>query len=195
MSRIVLASASPARIALLENAGLDFTARAAKIDERAIEAGLAGHPPAEIAMALAEAKALDVAKSEPDALTIGGDQVLALGATRFHKPADKAAAKAQILALSGRTHELISALAVARGGAILWRHSDRALMTMRALSPEAVDAYLDRAGTAALSSVGAYQLEGPGIQLFEAIEGDYFTILGLPLLPLLHFLRSEGAIP
>jgi septum formation protein len=197
MKRLVLASASGARIALLKNAGLDFTARAAAIDERAVEAPLAASRIAAsgIALALAEAKALDVAADEPDALVIGADQVLAAGGERWNKPESPAAARAQLLALSGRTHTLHTAVAVVRDKAVLWRHEDAAYMHMRLLSPTFIEAYLARVGDMALKSVGAYQLEGPGIQLFDRIDGDFFTILGLPLLPLLKFLRSEGAIP
>jgi septum formation protein len=196
MTKIVLASASPSRRALLENAGIAFTARPAEIDERTVEAPLAasGAAPAEIAMTLAEAKALDVARGEPEAVVIGADQVLAAGARRWNKPATIAEARHQLMELSGHTHELHSAMAVARGRKLIWRHAEIARMTMHPLSVATIDAYLDSAGDAALSSVGAYQIEGPGIQLFERIEGDYFAILGLPLLPLLSFLRSEGVI-
>ncbi len=197
MTRLILASASAARIALLKNAGLDFEARAAAIDERAIEAPLAESRIAAsgIALALAEAKALSVAASQPDTLVIGADQVLVAGAERWNKPASLAEARAQLLALAGRSHTLHSAVAVVRGHAVLWRHEDAAHMTMRAFTPDFLEAYLARVGDLALKSVGAYQLEGPGIQLFDRIDGDYFTILGLPLLPLLKFLRSEGALP
>lgn len=197
MKRLVLASASGARIALLKNAGLDFTARAAEIDERAIEAPLAESRIAasRIALALAEAKALAVAALEADALVIGADQILAAGGERWNKPASLADARAQLLALSGRTHTLHTAVAVVHDKAVLWRHEDAAHLTMRRLSPDFIESYLTRVGDMALKSVGAYQLEGPGIQLFDRIEGDYFTILGLPLLALLKFLRSEGALP
>ena len=197
MRRLVLASASSARIALLENAGIEFTARAAEIDERAIEAPLAESRIAAsgIAVALAEAKALAVAATEPGALVVGADQILAAGGERWNKPASLGEARAQLLALSGRTHTLHTAVAVVHNKAVLWRHEDAAHMHMRVLSPDLIASYLARIGDLALKSVGAYQLEGPGIQLFDRIDGDYFTILGLPLLPLLKFLRSEGAIP
>ena len=197
MRRLVLASASSARIALLKNAGLDFTARAAAIDERAVEAPLAASriSASGIALALAEAKALDVAADEADALVIGADQLLAAGGERWNKPESLADARTQLRALSGRTHTLHTAVAVVHNRAVLWRHEDAAHMHMRALSPEIIDSYLARVGDMALKSVGAYQLEGPGIQLFDKVEGDFFTILGLPLLPLLKFLRGEGAIP
>lgn len=197
MKRLVLASASGARIALLQNAGLDFTARAAAIDERAVEAPLVQSriAAAGIALGLAEAKALDVAAGEPDAFVIGADQVLAAGGERWNKPASLADARAQLLALSGRVHTLHTAVAVVHDKAVLWRHQDAAHMHMRDLSPDLIESYLDRVGDKALTSVGAYQLEGPGIQLFDRIEGDFFTILGLPLLPLLKFLRGEGVLP
>jgi septum formation protein len=197
MRRLVLASASSARIALLNNAGLEFTARAAEIDERAIEAPLAESRIAAsgIAVALAEAKALAVAATEPEALVVGADQILAAGGERWNKPASLGEARAQLLALSGRIHTLHTAVAVVHNKAVLWRHEDAAHMHMRVLTPDLIDSYLARVGDLALKSVGAYQLEGPGIQLFDRIDGDYFTILGLPLLPLLKFLRSEGAVP
>jgi len=196
MAKLVLASASRSRIALLKNAGVNFTSMPARIDERAIEAPLAacGKTPAEIAMALAEAKALSAADSEPDAFVIGADQILAADGRRWNKPASIAEARDQLMTLSGRAHELHSAIAVARGGNVAWRHGETARMTMRRLPADLVNAYLTRVGEAILSSVGGYQIEGPGIQLFERIEGDYFTILGLPLLPLLGYLRSAGVI-
>lgn len=196
MTKIVLASASASRIGLLRNAGITFTARPAAIDERAVEAPLvaAGAAPDEIAAALAEAKALEVAGEAPDALVVGADQVLSAGGRSWHKPADMAEARNQILALAGRTHMLHTAVAVSRAGAIGWRHGETARMTMREMSADAVDAYLAEVGEAALTSVGGYQIEGPGIRLFDAIDGDYFAILGLPLLPLLGFLRTAGAV-
>jgi septum formation protein len=196
MVKIVLASGSPARIAILRNAGVEFTIKPANIDERAIEAPLAasGELPRKIAAALAEEKALATANSEPDALVIGGDQILLADGRRWNKPANLAEARDQLMTLSGRSHELFSSIAVVRAGAVTWRHGDMATMTMRQLTNNVVDSYLAEIGETALSSVGAYQIEGPGIKLFERIEGDYFTILGLPLLPLLAHLREVGAI-
>jgi septum formation protein len=193
---IVLASASPTRIALLRNAGIEFTAVAAHIDERAIEAPLAAsaEPPAGIAAALAEAKALAVATERPETLVVGADQVLSADGRVWHKPASLGEARDQLIALSGRTHELHSAIAVARGGIVGWRHGETVRLTMRPLSTAFIDDYLATVGEGALRSVGSYQIEGPGIQLFERIDGDYFAILGLPLLPLLAYLRSAGAI-
>ena len=193
---LLLASASPTRRALLANAGLSFEVVPAAIDERAAEQPLveAGASPEDVAAALAMAKAVRVSEDEPDALVIGADQVLDLDGERFSKPDDMEAARRQLLRLSGRTHELHSAIAVARDGEIIWHDVQTARLTMRRLSPGAIGRYLAAAVKVALGSVGAYQVESPGIQLFEKIEGDYFTILGLPLLPLLGILRREGVI-
>ncbi|PYE89064.1 Maf-like protein [Phyllobacterium leguminum] len=193
---ILLASKSPFRAALMKNAGLAFKAIEAKIDERAVEATFngSGATPEDIALVLGEAKALDVSSRYPDALVIGCDQTLSLEDEVFHKPADMDAARRQLLKLSGKTHELNSAVVIARGGAPIWRHVAVARMTMRALDPGFIGRYLAHAGEAALSSVGAYQIEGLGLQLFEKIDGDYFTIVGLPMLPLLAELRKTGAI-
>ena len=193
---LVLASGSSIRATLLRNAGLDFAVDPAGVDEREIERPLleAGAEPQEIALVLGKAKALDVALRRPGDLVIGADQVLGLGSTRFTKPADLAAARAQLALLAGKTHELHSSVVVAKGGEVLWSHLSTARLRMRVLSDAELDVYLAMAGSAALSSVGCYQLEGLGIRLFERIEGDYFTILGLPLLPLLGFLREKGEI-
>lgn len=192
---LILASTSSTRIALLKNAGIAFEARSPGVDERALEEPLlaAGAAPTEIALALARAKAL--ALDAPGQFVLGADQVLDLDGERFVKPADRAAAAAQIAALSGRTHHLRTAIALASDGAILFEHVSTASLTMRPLSAEAIERYLDEAGESALWSVGAYLLEGVGIQLFSAIEGDYFSILGLPLLPLLAELRQRGLLP
>jgi septum formation protein len=195
-TELILASKSPFRAALMKNAGLDFQAVAAEIDERAVEATLdnSGATPEDVASVLAEAKALDVSARYPDRLVIGSDQTLSLADEIFHKPADMEAARRQLLKLSGKTHELNSAVVIARGGETLWRHVGIARMTMRDLDPGFVGQYLARVGDTALSSVGAYQIEGVGLQLFEKIDGDYFTIVGLPMLPLLGRLRELGAI-
>lgn len=192
---LVLASTSSTRIALLRNAGLVFEARSPGVDERSVEAPLlvAGATPSEIALELARAKAL--ALEAPGELVLGADQVLDLDGTRFTKPADRAAAAAQIATLAGRTHRLRTAIVLVRDGDILFEHVSTASLTMRPLSAEAIERYLDAAGESALWSVGAYLLEGVGIQLFLAIEGDYFSILGLPLLPLLAELRRLGTLP
>lgn len=193
---IVLATKSTARIALLQQAGVSFTTDAADIDERAAEAPLveAGAPPDDIAAVLAEAKALAVSERHPGAFVIGADQVLGFEGERWTKPADMAAARRQLLALRGKTHTLHSALAAAVDGETVWRANVPAYLTMRDYSPEFIGRYLAAVGEAALQSVGAYQLEGRGIQLFDRIDGDFFTILGLPLLPLLAELRERGLI-
>ncbi|WP_151179902.1 Maf family protein [Hypericibacter terrae] len=195
--RLLLASASPTRRRLLEQAGLEFSAEAAPIDEEEAKLALEGEGadgPA-LAEALAELKAVAVARRHPGAFVIGADQVLDCEGRRYDKPRDEAAARAQLMALRGRTHQLISALVVVRDGRRLWHHIDRATLTMRPFSPAFLDEYLARSMPGILSSVGAYQLEARGAQLFSRIEGDYFTILGLPLLPLLDFLRPHGLVP
>ena len=193
---LILASQSPFRRMLMENAGLAFSAEAAAIDERAVEAALSERNPTppEVAAALAVEKAQDVAGRNPGALVIGSDQTLSLEGRVFHKPADMAEAKSHLLSMSGRTHELNCGVALVRDGETLWNHVSIARLTMRPLSEDFVDRHLARVGTRVLASVGAYQLEGEGVQLFERIDGDYFTILGLPLLPLLAKLRNLGAI-
>jgi septum formation protein len=196
-AKIVLASTSPFRRALLANAGIDFVCMSPEIDERAVEAPLqdSGVTPEDVALVLATAKATDVSeRSGGEATVIGSDQTLSLGDELFHKPADMEGARRHLLKLSGRTHQLNSAVAIVRNGDTLWSHVGVARLTMRELSPAFIGRYLARVGDKALSSVGAYQVEGPGIQLFEKIEGDYFTIVGLPLLPLLTELRRLGAI-
>ncbi|KAB0572266.1 Maf-like protein [Brucella pituitosa] len=195
-TKLILASKSPFRSAILKNAGIAFSTESADIDERAVEAPLykSGATPQEVAQVLAEAKALSVSENHPDAVVIGCDQTLSLGDQIFHKPVDMDAARRQLLLFSGKTHQLNSAVVLVKNGETLWRHVSVARMTMRDLDPGFVGRYLGRVGDIALSSVGAYQVEGPGIQLFEEIEGDYFTIVGLPLLPLLHELRKENLI-
>lgn len=195
-SRIILASASPFRKTMLENARLDFAVVPAAIDERAVEAAIgdSGVTPAEVACILAEAKAQNVSERYPDALVIGSDQTLSLGDEILHKARDMEEARARLLRLSGQVHHLNSAVALARMGETVWTHTSVARMTMRALTPAFIGRYLSAVGPAVLSSVGAYQIEGRGIQLFEAIDGDHFTIVGLPLLPLLGALRKAGAI-
>ena len=192
--RLVLASASPFRKALLANAGLSFDIEPATVDERAIEETLDGVEAEDIALILAEAKAQDVSERKPGALVIGSDQTLSLGGDVFHKPANMDEARRRLLALSGRTHELNSAVVLAKDGETIWRHVSVARLTMRKLDPAFIGRHLSNVGDQVLSSVGAYQLEGEGIQLFERFEGDYFTIVGLPMLPLLAQLRELGAI-
>ena len=190
-SPLILASQSRARQALLTNAGISFEAVTAEIDERAVQQASGLSAPGEIASLLAREKALSVSARQPGKFVIGADQTLALGDRLFSKPAGRAQAAEQLRALAGRSHELHSAVAVVRDGKILFEAVAIAGMTMRRLGEAEIDVYLDEAGDAVTSSVGAYQLEGLGVHLFERIEGDHFTILGLPLLPLLAFLRSQ----
>ncbi|MGJ4930895.1 Maf family protein [Bradyrhizobium sp. HKCCYLS2038] len=187
---LVLASQSRARRMLLENAGLACEAIAADIDERAIQAEAGLVAPYEIALHLATAKAQAVSAIKSGSYVIGADQTLALGERMFNKPAGRQQAMHQLLALAGRTHALHSAIAVVRNGEVLFSHVAVAWMTMRTLTESDVACYLDTAGPAVMSSVGAYQLEGLGVHLFDRIDGDHFTILGMPLLPLLAYLRE-----
>ena len=188
---LILASQSRARQMLLADAGLTFETVPAEIDERAIQQASGLSAPADIAALLAREKSLFVSTRRPGRYVIGADQTLALGTRLLSKPASRAQAAEQLHALAGETHELYSAVAVARDGKILFEKVAIARMTMRPLIETEIDAYLDAAGAAVTSSVGAYQLEGLGVHLFDRIEGDHFTILGMPLLPLLAFLRSE----
>ena len=196
MTRIILASQSPVRSALLRAAGIGFEAIPSRIDERKVAEPLikAQKSPGEIALALAEAKATGLGKGDRAAFVIGADQTLDLNGELWTKPDSMEAAREQLIKLSARTHVLHSAVVGVHRGTVAWRHLESAGMTMRALSLGEIRVYLETVGEAALGSVGAYQIEGPGIQLFERIEGDYFTILGLPLLPLLKWLRDEGAL-
>jgi len=194
-SRLILASQSAARQALLRRAKVQFEARPADLDERGIEQTSRLSDAAAVAALLAKEKALHVGRAHPDAYVIGADQTLALGTKIFAKADDRAQAREQLKSLCGRTHELHSAVAVVKGGEILFESISTAHMTMRPLSDVQLEAYLDLAGEAVTASVGGYQLEGAGVHLFEKIEGDYFTILGLPLLPLLGFLRGIGLAP
>jgi len=189
---LMLASRSEVRRTMLEAAGIPVEVQPADIDERRIEAAAPAGDAGAAAALLAREKARTVAVTKPGRLVLGADQTLALGVRRFSKPADRTAARAQLRALAGRTHELHSALAFVRDGAVLFEHVGVARLTVRPLSDAFIDAYLDAAGAAATASVGAYQLEGLGVQLFERVEGDYFTVLGLPLLPALDFLRRQG---
>jgi septum formation protein len=193
---VVLASASPSRHRLLADAGLDVTTEAARIDEAEVKAALRaeGADAAQVAETLAELKAQRVARRHPGALVIGADQMLECNGVWFDKPPDLEHAAAHLASLGGRTHELVSCACVVRDGARLWHHRDRARLTMRPLSQDFIASYLTAVGEGALASVGAYQLEGLGAQLFSRVEGDYFTILGLPLLPLLDFLRNNGVL-
>ena len=193
---LILASSSSSRQALMRNAGLEFTAQAADIDERLIEEPLqaGGSTPDETALELAKAKALAVSALHPQTIIIGCDQTMSLGSRIYHKPKDMAEAHQHLMSLSGQTHRLNSAAVMVRDGEVLWQAVTHADMTVRELGEAFVDEHLRKVGEQALTSVGAYQLEGEGIQLFTSIEGDYFTVLGLPLLPLLEALRKFGVI-
>jgi septum formation protein len=197
-SRLILASGSAARQALLEAAGLVFDVIPADIDEAAVREAIvdstSGAEAVDIATVLAAEKARLVSERHRDALVVGADQVLALGGKIFAKAADLAEAREILTMLRGRTHELVSAVALARGGSVHWQTSATAEMTMRDFSNEFLGSYLERLGDRALRVVGCYELEGLGVQLFEHIEGDYFTILGIPLLPLLARLRQEEMV-
>jgi septum formation protein len=188
---LILASQSRARQMLLGNAGIRFEAVPADIDERAVQKNSGLTSPGEIAGLLAREKALFVASKNPGRYVIGADQTLALGDRLFSKPSGRAQAAEQLRLLAGNSHALHSAVAVISDGKIVFANVSIARMTMRQLSDNEISAYLDAAGEAVTTSVGAYQLEGLGVHLFERIEGDHFTILGLPLLPLLAFLRRE----
>lgn len=186
---LILASQSVARKSLLAGAGLRFEASPAPIDERAVERAALGKSPGEIARLLAEAKALAVAALNPAATVIGADQTLSVDGGVLHKPPDLHAARMQLDCLAGRTHTLSCGIALARGDTLLWSDAAEAHLTMRAFTALERDSILDEEGAGVLNSVGAYRLEGPSIRLFERVDGDYFTILGLPLLPLLAALR------
>jgi len=189
---LILASASKARRAVLEGAGLRFETRIAGVDEAAIKE--AAQAEGISALILADAKAERVARSAPDALVIGADQLLVCDGAWFDKPPDMAAARAHLQRLRGRRHELVTALVCHRGGQRIWQHVAKPRLTMRDFSDAFLEAYLAAEGEALLSSVGAYRLEGHGAQLFDRIEGDQPAILGLPLLPLLGFLRQHGVL-
>ncbi len=191
---LVLASKSDIRGKILAAAGLRFAIRPAQIDERAVEARAGVGDSLAVASLLARTKADAVAASMPGHIVLGADQTLALGDERFSKPANRADAARQLRALRGKTHVLSSALALVRDGEVLFTCAESARLTMRDFADRFLDLYLDLAGASASASVGAYQLEGIGIHLFERVEGDYFTILGLPLLPLLAYLRAEGFV-
>ncbi|WP_246731634.1 Maf family protein [Methylocapsa sp. S129] len=189
----MLASKSATRRLLLENAGIEVEVEAAEIDERRLEQAFleGGAAPSELAPQLARAKALDVSVRRPQVLCFGADQTLLLEDKLFHKPNNMEAAEQSLKKLAGRTHTLIAAVCVARDGAVLFETTQNARLTMRALDESFIRLYLAAAGPAVLSSVGAYQIEGIGIHLFETIEGDHATILGLPLMALMKWLRSQ----
>jgi septum formation protein len=195
---IVLASGSHARRHMLEQAGVSFTVEPARIDEAELMdqylRHTTGSPVSDIAQALADAKALDVSARHVGAVVIGSDQIAALGERVFTKATDRDGARRTLVALRGQTHQLHSAVALACDGQIVWRHVGTANLTMRDFSDAFLDVYLDVAGGGLTQSVGAYEIEGVGLQLFDVIDGDYFTILGMPLLPVLAALRSKGGL-
>lgn len=194
--RLVLASASSARRAVLEAAGLRFDALPAAVDEAAIKEAAQAEaiPPADTALMLADAKAERIARRDPEALVIGCDQLLVCEERWFDKPADLAAARVQLQALRGRTHQLVTAVVCHRHGRRIWQHVAVPRLTMRAVSDAFLDAYLEAEATAVTQSVGAYRIEGPGVQLFSTVEGEHAAILGVPLLALLGFLRQHGVL-
>ncbi|MDA0339513.1 MAG: Maf family nucleotide pyrophosphatase [Proteobacteria bacterium] len=193
---IILASASMVRARLLQNAGLAFTIIPSQVDEDLIKLGYgkALASASETAMALATAKAQAVSLSHAGAYVIGADQMLDCEGRLFDKPVNREEARGHLGALRGRTHQLLTACVIVKDGLEIWQHMETPRLTMRAMSDDFIETYLDQVGDDALSSVGAYQLEGRGGQLFETVEGDYFSILGLPLLPLLGFLRAQSVI-
>jgi len=191
---LILASTSSARRQLLADAGIVFDIEPSGIDEEEVKRSLAAErsTPQSVAETLAELKALRVSAKHPQALVIGADQTLACNGRLFDKPASIEAARKQLMFLRGQTHELFSSVVVARGGTRLWHWNERARLTMRSFTEAFLDAYLARAGDTVTTSVGAYRLESYGAHLFNRVDGDYFTILGLPLLPLLTFLNGHG---
>ncbi|MFP3943088.1 MAG: Maf family protein [Alphaproteobacteria bacterium] len=194
---LVLASASAVRRRLLEQAGVPFRVRPAGVDEAGVIASLRAEEaaPRHVADLLAELKAVQISRGEAQAFTLGADQVLVLDGELFQKPEDIAGARAHLRRLRGKTHELLTAAVLAREGAPIWRHVAVSKLTMRPFSDEFLESYLARNGEAVLASVGAYFLEEEGVQLFSRIDGDYFSILGLPMLPLLDILRRHGVVP
>lgn len=193
---LLLASASAIRARMLLDAGVPLETRPASIEERAVEASLSGDgaSPANVAGALAAAKAIDVSSRMPQRLVLGADQTLALDGERFTKPSSRDDAREQLARLSGRVHMLASGAALARDGVVLWSAVAQARLTVRPLSASFIEAYLAEAGEAVSTSVGGYQFEGLGAQLFDSVGGDFHTVLGLPLLPVLAALRGMGAL-
>lgn len=191
MNQIILASKSQYRAELLTNAGVAFSAESANIDEREVEAPLieAEMGGADVAEVLAIAKAMNVSGRNPDAYVIGSDQTLSFEGELLHKPKDMAEARQRLLDLSGKSHELNSSVAIIRNGENIWTYTETSIITFRQLDPGFVGRHVAEVGDKILSSVGAYQIEGKGVQLFEKIQGDFFSIMGLPLLPLLAELR------
>lgn len=192
---LILASQSASRRAMLDAAGIAYEAVPAHLDERALEASLAGAPPAEVARTLAEAKALAVAPGRAGALVLGSDSLVSVEGRRFDKPRDHDEAAAHLRFFSGKTMELHSAAALARDGAVIWSHAALARLAVRPLSDAFIGAYLAREWPAVAGCVGVFRIEAMGVQLFESIEGDHFTVLGMPLLSVLGALRAAGELP
>lgn len=192
--KLILASSSEARRQLLYGAGLEFVCVAPAVDETEVKRHLAAISVSDLASALAHRKALAVSDRHADAIVIGADQTLEIDGAGLDKPTDKQAAREQLMKLRGRTHHLHSAVCCSRNAEVLWQHRSSAALTMRQFSDGELTRYMLQVGEKTTTSVGGYQIEGPAIQLFSQIEGDYFTILGLPLLPLLQFLRDEGVL-
>lgn len=192
---IVLASKSASRRAMLDAAGVAYQAVPAEIDERALEESLPGHGPARVALALAQAKAQAVSRQHPDALVLGSDSLVAVDGRRFDKPASREHAGEHLRFFSGRTMELHSAAALARGGAVIWSHGDVARLKVRTLSEDFIEDYLAHEWPAVAGCVGVFRIEARGVQLFETINGDHFTVLGMPLLPVIGALRQFGKLP
>ncbi|UXM95259.1 Maf-like protein [Bartonella sp. HY329] len=191
---LILASLSPFRAGLLKNAGLSIAIEGAQLDERVVERDIGAVSPKKLAEILSLAKACDVSKRFPNALVIGCDQTLELDGDVIHKPKDMEEARRRLMAMSGKVHHLHSGIVLVKNQEIIWSSVETANMHVRILEPSFIGYYLERVGNKVLSSVGAYQIEGEGIQLFDKIDGDYFTIIGLPLIPLLNKLRQLGII-
>lgn len=193
---LILASGSRYRAEMLRNAGIEFAVEPARLDERSVEQPLlqSGADPADIAAVLAQAKADEVSGRFAAATIIGSDQTLELAGELLHKPADMDAARRRLLALSGRIHQLHTAICLMRGGEVIWSHLETSHIRFRELNPGFIGRHLARVGDKALTSVGGYQVEGEGAQLIESIEGDFFSIVGLPLLPLIGQLRALGLL-
>lgn len=191
---IVLASQSASRRAMLEAAGVEFACQPAHLDERGIEAGLAGQPAREVALALARAKALAVSQERPDELVLGSDSLVEVAGKRFDKPASREEAAEHLRFFAGKVMRLHSAAALARGGEVLWEHDAMASLYVIDMSECFIADYLAAEWPAVSGCVGVFRIEGRGVQLFEAIEGDHFTVLGMPLLPVLGALREFGEL-
>lgn len=192
---IVLASQSASRRAMLEAAGVDFVAHPARVDEDGVKAAMAGQPVRDLADALAELKAIKVSRTVPGALVLGSDSIVALAdGTLLDKPRDRDDAAAHLRALSGGEHAIWSAAVIAENGKPSWRHVDRARLFVRPLSDAFIESYLDLEWPAIAGCVGCFRIEGPGVQLFHRIEGSQFTVLGMPLLPVLDYLRTRGEL-